>query len=116
MGQQRGNAHQQAKTMSYQQRKFLQLIQGLAPHRPLPIFQTYQGDVKMLIHQGAHPLQTQEPFPSVFVSVFAVVPFLVAASDASGDASLFQVLDNQLSEPVMSRDGIIYHHCDERGR
>jgi hypothetical protein len=42
MGQQHGNAHQQAKTMSYQQREFLQLVQGLAPHCPLPIFWTYQ--------------------------------------------------------------------------
>jgi hypothetical protein len=114
MGQQRGNTHLQAKTMSYQQREFLQLVWGLAPHRPLPIFQTYQGNVKTLICQGARPLQTQEPFPPVFVSVFAVVPFLVAASNASGDASPFQVLNNQLSQPVVSRDGIIYHHCDER--
>ncbi len=98
--------------MSYQQGKFLQLVQALAPHRSLPIFRTYQGDVKTLIHQGARPLQTQEPFPPVFVSVFAVVPFLVAASDAFGNASPFQVLDNQLSEPVVSRDGIIYHHCN----
>ena len=98
---------------TYQQREFLQLVQGLTLHRPLPIFRTYQGDIKTLIRQGARPLQTQEPFPPVFVSVFAVVPFLVAASDASGDASPFQVLDNQLSEPVVSRDGIIYHHCDK---
>jgi len=94
MGQQCGNTHQQAKTMSYQQRKFLQLVQGLAPHHPLPIFWTYQGDIKMLIRQGAHPLQTQEPFLAVFMSVFAVVPFLVAASDTSGDVSPFQILNN----------------------
>jgi hypothetical protein len=114
MGQQRGNTHLQAKTMSYQQREFLQLILGLAPHCPLLIFWTYQVNIKTLIHLGARPLQTQEPFPPVFVSVFAVVSFLVAASDASGDASPFQVLNNQLSQPVVSRDGIIYHHCDER--
>ena len=68
----------------------------------------------MLIRQGTRPLQTQEPFPPVFVSMFAIVPFLVAASDASGNASQFQVLNNQLSEPFVSRDGIIYHHCDKR--
>jgi hypothetical protein len=49
MGQQRGNGHQQAKTMSYQQREFLQLVQGLAPHRPLPIFRTYQSLVIVVI-------------------------------------------------------------------
>jgi hypothetical protein len=49
MGQQRGNAHQQAKTMSYQQCKFLQLVQGLAPHRPFSIFRTYQPLVIVVI-------------------------------------------------------------------
>ena len=46
----------------------------------LSLFWTYQGNIKTLIRQGARPLQTQEPFPPVFVSVFAVVPFPVAAS------------------------------------
>ncbi len=103
--------------MSYdQQREFLQLVQGLAPHRPLPIFRAYQGDVNTLIHQGVRPLLTQESFLPVFVSMFAVVPFLVAASATSGDTSPFQVLNHQLSKPVVSGDGIIYHHCNKRGR
>ena len=42
--------------MSYQQYKFLQLGQGFTPHHPLPIFRMYQGNVKMMIHQGARRL------------------------------------------------------------
>ena len=78
MGQQSGNA------MSYQQREFLQLVQGLTPHHPLPTFRTYQGNVKTLIRQGVCPLQTLEPLPPVFVSVFAVIPFLRQCQPVSG--------------------------------
>jgi hypothetical protein len=39
--------------MSYQQREFFQLIQGLAPHRPLPIFQMYQPLVIVVIAADA---------------------------------------------------------------
>ncbi len=67
-----------------------------------------------LICQGARPLQTQEPFPPVVMSVFVNVLFpAAAAAAASRDASPFQVFDHQLSEPVVSGDGIIYRHHNE---
>jgi hypothetical protein len=81
--------------MPHQQHKYLQLVQGLAPHRPLLILWTYhtvivgvnhvaaEGDVETarpykpreLNCQGTRPLQTQEPFPPVVVSVLVVGPF-----------------------------------------